>query len=184
MTLSFMIKPISASTKAGERTISNQRNSLGLSIVEYDPSLAEAFYTINAQWISSMFVLEPVDEETLSNPQEKILDPGGAILFVKSEQHGIVGACALKKTSEGVFELTKMGVLETARGLKAGEFLLAAILKRAKEMEIETLYLLTSSKCEAAIHLYEKLGFHHSAEIMQAYGASYERCDVAMHYRG
>jgi N-acetylglutamate synthase-like GNAT family acetyltransferase len=155
-----------------------------LSIIDYEPKYAQDFYDINAQWIKSMFVLEPVDEETLSNPQEKIIDPGGTILFVASEELGIVGACALKKTSEGVFELTKMGVLEPARGLKAGEFLLAAVLKRARTMEIETLYLLTSSKCEAAIHLYEKLGFYHSEEIMQAYGSSYERCDVAMHYRG
>ncbi len=169
----------------GSRTITQPlANSPGLTIVDYDPTLAKAFYDINAQWIESMFVLEPVDEETLSKPQEKILDPGGAILFVKSEQHGIVGACALKKTSDAVFELTKMGVLETARGLKAGEFLLAAVLERAKAMEIKTLYLLTSSKCEAAIHLYEKLGFYHSKDIMNAYGASYERCDVAMQYRG
>ena len=129
-----------------------------------------------------MFVLEPVDRETLSNPQGKIIDPGGAILFVKSAEHGIVGACALKKTRDGVFELTKMGVLETARGLKAGEFLLAAVLERARAMEIKTLYLLTSSKCEAAIHLYEKLGFVHCAQIMREYGASYQRCDVAMVY--
>ena len=37
---------------------------------------------------------------------------------------GVVGACALRKTDVGEFELTKMGVLEAARGCKAGEFLL------------------------------------------------------------
>jgi GNAT superfamily N-acetyltransferase len=157
---------------------------MDLSIVDYDESLAGDFYAINAQWIEAMFTLEPTDRDTLSRPQETIIAPGGVILFVKSAEHGIVGACALKKTAKGVFELTKMGVLETARGLKAGEFLLHAILKRAAVMKIDTLYLLTSKKCEAAIHLYEKLGFVHDAAIMRDYGMQYQRCDVAMRYVG
>ena len=57
-------------------------------------------------------------------------------------------------------------------------------LARASAMNIETLYLLTSSKCVAAIALYEKLGFVHDARIMKKYGARYARCDVAMRYRG
>jgi GNAT superfamily N-acetyltransferase len=157
---------------------------MDLSIVDYDESLAGDFYAINAQWIEDMFTLEPTDRDTLSRPKDTIIAPGGVILFVKSAEHGIVGACALKKTAEGVFELTKMGVLETARVLKAGEFLLHAILKRAAVMNIETLYLLTSKKCKAAIHLYEKLGFVHDAAIMRDYGTQYQRCDVAMRYGG
>lgn len=153
-----------------------------LSIVEYTDAHATAFHDINAQWIESMFALEDHDRHVLSHPREAILDTGGAILMVSSKAHGTVGACALMKTNDGVLELTKMGVLETARGLKAGEFLLRAVLERAETMGMTTLYLLTSSKCEAAIHLYEKLGFVHDAAIMQAYGATYARCDVAMSY--
>ena len=156
--------------------------SSDLSIVEYSDAHAAAFHDINAQWISAMFVLEDHDRHVLTHPREMIVDPGGAILLVSSPVYGIVGACALMKTSDGVFELTKMGVLEDVRGLKAGEFLLRAVLDRAATMGIMTLYLLTNSKCEAAIHLYEKLGFVHDAAIMQAYGATYARCDVAMSY--
>jgi GNAT superfamily N-acetyltransferase len=153
-----------------------------LSILGYTDAHAAAFHDINAQWIESMFVLEDHDRHVLTHPREVILDLGGVILLVSSKVHGIVGACALMKTSDGVFELTKMGVLETARGLKAGEFLLRAMLERAATMGIATLYLLTSSKCEAAIHLYEKNGFVHDAAIMRDYGATYARCDVAMSY--
>jgi len=88
------------------------------------------------------------------------------------------------KIEDGVFELTKMGVLERARGRKAGELLLSAALERAKSMEIDTLFLLTNAKCVAAIKLYEKLGFEHDAEIMKRYGGEYARCNVAMRYRG
>ncbi len=153
-----------------------------LIIREYSDDLAQDFYEINAEWISTMFRLEQTDREVLENPYERIVKPGGAILFVEAPGLGIVGTCALQKTGEGSFELTKMGVRASARGLKAGEFLLAAIIDRAKAMRAENLYLLTNRRCEAAIHLYEKLGFEHDAEIMAKYGSRYERSDVAMRY--
>lgn len=153
-----------------------------LSIIEYDDSLASHFHHINAQWINAMFHMEVNDRDILENPGERIINAGGIILFVRSRQHGIVGTCALIKIADGVYELTKMGVLESVRGQKAGEFLLHHIIERARTMGMQKLYLLTNHKCAAAIHLYEKLGFRHSTAIMQDYGARYERCDVAMDY--
>lgn len=47
-------------------------------------------------------------------------------------------------------------------------------------MKITSLYLLTNYICAPAIHLYEKAGFQHDAEVMEKYGKSYARCDVAM----
>jgi ribosomal protein S18 acetylase RimI-like enzyme len=76
-----------------------------------------------------------------------------------------------------------MGVLEAARGAKAGEFLLRATIARAAELGADPLYLLSNKKSQAAIHLYEKLGFVHDEGIRRAYGARYERCDVAMLYK-
>lgn len=156
----------------------------GLSILPYADERAAAFHDINVAWIEAMFRLEDADRETLEHPREAIIDAGGDILFVEAEGLGIVGTCALLRTGEGAFELTKMGVLERARGRKAGEFLLHAIIRRAGEIGARKLYLLTNSKCAAAIHLYEKLGFAHDAGVMQDYGRRYARCDVAMLYRG
>lgn len=152
-------------------------------IREYRDDLAVHFRDINAEWISAMFRLEPTDEEVLNDPRGRIIDRGGAILFVEAAGLGIVGTCALQRSQGSAFELTKMGVRETARGRKAGEFLLAAAIERAKVLGADPLYLLTNSRCAAAIHLYEKAGFQHDAEIMTRYGARYERCDVAMRYR-
>ncbi|MEN9855500.1 MAG: hypothetical protein RLZZ157_626 [Pseudomonadota bacterium] len=157
--------------------------SATMRILPWSPELADAFHDINAQWITAMFALEETDRKVLKNPQSLIIDRGGDILFVEVDGLGVVGACALMPTgAAGAFELTKMGVLESARGLKAGEFLLDAILQRAAEMRIETLFLLTNNKCAAAIHLYEKLGFVHDKAIMQTYGGAYDRCDVAMRF--
>lgn len=154
----------------------------GLTIHDYRDDLAQAFHDINAQWISAMYRLEPTDCDVLENPRARIIDRGGDILFVEAAGLGIVGACALQKTGDRQFELTKMGVLESARGRKAGEFLLHAIIARARTLGAERLYLLSNSKSAAAIHLYEKLGFVHDVGIMDEFGARYERCNVAMRY--
>ncbi len=156
----------------------------GLTIREFSDDLAHHFRDINAEWITAMFTLEPTDREVLDNPRDRIVEPGGTILFVEAAGLGIVGTCALQRTGDGLYELTKMGGRETARGLKAGEFLLAAVLERAVTMDARLVYLLTNNKCAAAIHLYEKLGFVHDGDIMASYGTRYQRCDVAMRFAG
>jgi DNA-binding MarR family transcriptional regulator/ribosomal protein S18 acetylase RimI-like enzyme len=152
-------------------------------ILPFSPTRAKDFHDINVQWIEAMFALEATDREVLENPETLILSKGGDILFASVADLGVVGTCALQKTGVGQFELTKMGVLDSARGHKVGEALLQAVLDRARAMNARVLYLLTSHRCEAAIHLYEKLGFRHDREIMERFGARYERCDVAMRHR-
>jgi DNA-binding MarR family transcriptional regulator len=172
-------RAFAARVQAGPRAGSERP---ALTIRDYADDLAEAFYAINAEWIAAMFALEENDRRILSDPRGEILDRGGLILFVEAEGLGVVGTCALMTTSPGCFELTKMAVSEQARGLKAGEHLLRAVLARAGTMDIETLYLLTNTACAAAIHLYEKVGFRHDAEIMDRFGRRYARCNVAMRY--
>ncbi|BAU88774.1 MarR family transcriptional regulator [Methylorubrum populi] len=154
----------------------------GLAIREYTDELAGCFRDINAEWIEAMFSMEENDRRILSDPRGQILDHGGIILFVEAEDLGIVGTCALMRVDEGCFELTKMAVSERARGRKAGEHLLRAVLDRAVAMGIGTLYLLTNTKCAAAVHLYGKVGFRHDAEVMDRFGRRYARCNVAMRY--
>ena len=155
-----------------------------LTIRNFSADLAREFHNINAEWITAMFALEDTDRAVLENPQARIIDGGGAILFVEAAGVGIIGTCALQRTGPGRYELTKMGVRETVRGLKAGEFLLNAVIARAAALDADLLYLLTNARCAAAVHLYEKLGFVHDPEIMAEYGARYRRCDVAMRYAG
>jgi DNA-binding MarR family transcriptional regulator/GNAT superfamily N-acetyltransferase len=161
----------------------SERVGSALKIREYTDDLAVHFRDINAEWINAMFRMEPTDQDVLDHPRERIIDAGGTILFVEARGLGIVGAGALMPAKDGGLELTKMGVRESARGLKAGEHLLAALIARAQTMDGDPFFLLTNTRCAAAIHLYEKNGFRHDAGIMARYGARYERCDVAMRYR-
>jgi DNA-binding MarR family transcriptional regulator/GNAT superfamily N-acetyltransferase len=177
------IAAIEARLDAGS-LLDRVRRADGLAVLDFSDDLAQAFYDINAAWISQMFALEENDVTLLENPRALIVDKGGAVLFARTPDLGVVGTCAIMRMKDGWFELTKMGVLEAARGRKVGEFLLAAAIERAKAMGVaDRLYLLTNRKCGPAIHLYEKLGFAHDAEIMALFGSRYERCDVAMRYR-
>ncbi|MES2097712.1 MAG: bifunctional helix-turn-helix transcriptional regulator/GNAT family N-acetyltransferase [Pseudomonadota bacterium] len=156
----------------------------GLNIRRFTPDLAQAFYAINAQWIEDMYVLEQTDIDVLEAPHERLIAPGGDVLFVEAPGLGIVGTGALRRTGTRDFELTKMGVLAEARGRKAGEFLLKALIERAGVLGYDRLYLLSNSKGAAGVHLYEKLGFVHDPAIMAEFGARYRRSNVAMIYRG
>ena len=154
-----------------------------VTIQPFTDALAPAFQAINAAWIADMFVIEPHDEHVLAHPRATIVDRGGVILFAVTAAGEPIGTGALMPTEPGAWELTKMGVLASARGTGAGTLLLDALLARARALpDCETLYLLTNHRCTAAIHLYEKAGFVHDAGIMARFGAVYARGDVAMRY--
>lgn len=162
----------------------SDRNNLEVEIVKFTPELAKYFYSINAQWVSGMFYMEDIDEMILSNPQKHIIDQGGQIWFAKHKVLGVIGTCAVKSFGNNWYELTKMGVLESARGLKAGEVLLQAVLADCQKLSMDTLFLLTNSICKPAIHLYEKNGFVHDQGIKDKFNGLYERSDVFMRYVG
>ena len=151
-------------------------------IRSFEPALARHFEIINKEWIDDMFMLETIDKQVLEDPQSRIIDKGGKIWFADHPSLGIVGTCAFGYKGDNNFELTKMGVLKSARGLKIGEILLQHVLNEAQSLSIKKLFLLTNSKCESAIHLYEKNGFVHDKTIMNEYGKNYQRCNVAMLY--
>lgn len=162
----------------------DRRPGPGYAIRRFSDALAPDFARINREWIEAMFTLEPVDKAQLDSPRETIIATGGDILFVEDPEHGIVGTCGLLKTGPGEFELIKMGVAQVTRGRGAGEFLLRATIARAYAMGAERLFLLTNAKAQAAIHLYERNGFVHDADILARHGGEYARCDVAMLHHG
>lgn len=147
-----------------------------------DDRLEAHFASITREWVQEMFTLEHNDIALIDNPRPAIIDRGELIVFVADSELGIIGTCALIPVETGAFELTKTGVRRSARGRQAGQFLLSHVIARACSMEMRELFLLTNHRCEAAIHLYEKNGFEHDAEILRRYGPRYARCDVAMRY--
>jgi DNA-binding MarR family transcriptional regulator/ribosomal protein S18 acetylase RimI-like enzyme len=150
-----------------------------MEVVPYAPQWREHFYRLNAAWLERYFHIEDIDRAVLSDPEHYILEPGGAIFFARLGDE-IIGTCALLQESPGVFELTKMGVDETFRGLGAGKRLLDAAIAEFHRRGGGTLFLESNSALKPALGMYEKAGFRFQPSIRP--GSHYERADVYMIY--
>lgn len=99
--------------------------------------------------------------------------PGAAYFVVETEDGCVIGGGGIAKLEggePGVCELRKMYFLDAARGLGMGEKLLHHCLSMAKELGYKTCYLETLSGMDAAMHLYEKVGFKKLCAPMGATG--------------
>ncbi|GLQ90566.1 bifunctional helix-turn-helix transcriptional regulator/GNAT family N-acetyltransferase [Dyella flagellata] len=169
-------RPVAEAILAEHATI----KATPLQVVPYAPELREHFYRLNAQWLERYFRIEEIDKAVLSDPERYILQPGGAIFFARLGEE-IIGTCALLHESPGVFELTKMGVDETFRGLGAGKRLLDACIAEFHRCDGHTLFLESNSRLKTALGMYEKAGFVLQPSVRP--GSHYERADVYMIYQ-
>ncbi|HMU10117.1 MAG TPA: GNAT family N-acetyltransferase [Ferruginibacter sp.] len=144
-------------------------------IINYRAEHQPYFERFNRNWIERYFVMEPVDEFVLTNPQEALLKPGGAILMATCDGE-MAGTVALRKADDTTFEFTKMAVDEKFRRRGIAEALSLASFKKAKELGAETVILYSNSILTGAIRLYEKIGFKH----IPVNNTEYKRSDVKM----
>ena len=145
-------------------------------IVSYLPAYRQAYYQLNADWISRYFTLEPADHAMLNDPEGYVLAKGGHILFaVKQAQ--VWGTCALIPHTHDTAEITKMAVAPQAQGQKMGQLLLQAVINLGRQLGMRQLWLETNSTLKTAIHIYEKAGFKH---VPTDPNSLYQRADVRM----
>ena len=139
----------------------------------------EHFYRINAEWLERDFAIEDIDHQVLSQPEKRIIEPGGAIVFALVDGE-VIGTCALLKEAPGVYELTKMGVATGWRGIGAGRLLLDAMIAEFHKRRGKTLFLESNSRLKPALTMYQSAGF-----VLQPGGrpgSHYRRSDVYMIY--
>ena len=151
-----------------------------LRVVDFDPALREHFYRLNADWLRKYFYLEEIDHRVLSQPEQEILAGGGEVLFALLGDQ-VIGTCALKVESPGVFELTKMAVDESHQGLGVGRRLLARAIEVFRQRQGRTLFLESSTKLTPALNLYLSMGFEHQPALKP--DSHYSRSDVYMIWR-
>ncbi|WP_140909402.1 GNAT family N-acetyltransferase [Cognatiluteimonas lumbrici] len=148
-------------------------------IVGFDPRWREDFARLNLEWLRRWFVVEPVDEEVLGDPERHILADGGQVLFaLDPDGSRAIGTVALRHDGDGVFELTKMAVEPEQRGTGIGRALLLAAIDAYRGLGGRELYLESSSLLQPALRLYESAGFVHRPAPRP--GSHYARADVHM----
>jgi N-acetylglutamate synthase-like GNAT family acetyltransferase len=145
-------------------------------IVKYNEKYLSAFVELNREWITTHFVLEPMDLTQLENPQESILNLGGEIFFLL-EGETAVGTCAMVPHGPDCYELAKMAVSPKMRGKGYGDQLMTAIINWAKEKKAKRIMILSNTILEPAIALYLKHGFQ---VVSLGPHPDYQRSDIEL----
>ena len=149
-----------------------------MQIVDFEPSHAEAFRTLNEAWITQYFQMEAADHLVLDDPIGQVINKGGRI-FIALDNGATVGCVALKAMGDGGFEVAKMTVAESHRGSGLGRVLLQRCIDAGAEAAAWRLYLETNAKLGPAIGLYRVMGFRD----LPPSETPYDRCDVFMERR-
>ncbi|MBK5269920.1 MAG: GNAT family N-acetyltransferase [Bacteroidia bacterium] len=147
----------------------------GINIIEYKPEHQRYFEALNRAWIEKYFKMEERDILVLTQPEEMIINKGGAILIAEYDTV-IAGTVALLKVDDKTYEFTKMAVDINYRRKGIAEELCYASFKKAKELGAEMIILFSNSILTGAIAMYEKVGFRHVA----LENTAYKRSDVKM----
>lgn len=145
------------------------------SIIPFEPSLSGYFKDLNLDWIRRYFVVEPMDEKMLGDPQAYFIDTGGKIFFAKVDDK-IAGTFALLKYDDGVCELSKMAVDTRFQGMNIGNLMMGFCIAEARSMGVKKLVLYSNTQLTPAIHLYRKYGF---AEVLMG-NTDYKRSNIKM----
>jgi ribosomal protein S18 acetylase RimI-like enzyme len=131
---------------------------MAIEIRHFQPADAAVVAALNRAWLVEYGLLEPPDEVFLSDPGGKIFGAGGAI-FVAVRGNEVVGTSSMLPVAPGVIELVKLGVAADAQGQGVGRRLIEACLDFARQQGATRVTLISNSKLEAALRLYERFGF-------------------------
>jgi putative acetyltransferase len=129
-------------------------------ILTYKDPHAAAFNRLNRAWLEEHALLEEGDRKQLEQPRESILAKGGEI-FIAVMGEEVVGCCAVIPHDAGVVELAKLAVDARAQGHGLGRRLTEIALAWARGRGAQKVILLSSTKLQAALRLYERLGFQY-----------------------
>ena len=147
-----------------------------LSIVPFSPEHREAFFELNRAWLEASFLMEPYDLKVLKQPQEMILDQGGAIYFGLLDGEA-VATFALTPQGPGVVELNKMAVREDVQSQGMGQRLMHFMMAECRRRGVNVIELYSHTKLESALHIYRKFGF---TDVALPADCVYDRANVRM----
>ena len=157
------------------REVRKVRERQQIEIIDYSDRFQKDFQDLNYEWIEKYFELEESDYQSLNDPKENILQPGGHI-FLARHDNEIIGTCALIKVNDDTYELAKMAVTESNRGRGIGWLLGQTAIAKTRELRAKTIFLESNTILKPAINLYQKLGFRK----IVGQPLSYKRCNIQM----
>jgi len=148
-------------------------------IIHFEDEHAKDFYQLNRAWLEKYFYVEDIDHQILSEPRDKIIDPGGFILMARIKER-VIGTAALIVAEDGLLELSKMAVDDDYQGLGIGEKLVNAAIQQYHATDFKGLFLESNRQLVPALNLYDKVGFVEQESPHEH--SHYSRADIYMVY--
>lgn len=136
------------------------------------------FIQFNTDWIEDNFgYLEDEDLDIFHHIDDSLKN--GAMIYFAVENGNVLATCMAKPLGDdGLWELCKLGSNKHLPHKGAGSAVFEAAINWAIMHGAKKLFILSNSKLKAAVHIYEKYGFH---EIkLEDY--EYVRGDIAFEY--
>jgi len=152
---------------------------MNVDIAVLRPEHASRFAQLNREWLEEYNLMEPANEEQLADPQAHFVGRGGQI-FVALHEGNVIGTCAVTPHGVEGWELAKLAMSAEFRGHGIARRLVERCLTHARERGAERMFLVSNSRLQAALRLYESLGFKYGPvpEVKE-----YEHEDVYMELR-
>lgn len=149
-----------------------------MEVVEYQEKYREAFIQFNTDWIIDNFgCLEEEDWNTFNHIEESL--DKGAMIYFAVENDVVLAACMAKPSERtGTWELCKLCSNKHISHRGAGSAVFEAAMNWAIGNGAKKLFILSNSRLKAAIHIYEKYGFHE----IKLNDYEYVRGDIAFEY--
>ena len=145
-------------------------------IADFRPEHTARVGELNRAWLEGNGLMEHSDVEQLDEPGRYFIGRGGRI-FVALDGDRVVGTCAIVPHGAGELELAKLAVDEACRGRGIARRLVDRCLDHARTEGVGRVILVSNSRLQAALRLYESLGFRY-APVPD--GTPYAVADVCM----
>jgi GNAT superfamily N-acetyltransferase len=149
---------------------------VSVEIDTFRPEHAARFAELNRDWLERYDLMELSEEEQLADPEGYFTSRGGRI-FVALHDGRVIGTCAVVPHAVGELELAKLTVAPEYRGQGIARRLVERCIAYAQEQGVRRLLLVSNSRLQAAMRLYESLGFEYRTvpDVRK-----YEVADVSM----
>ena len=127
-------------------------------INESEIAEARAIFHEYEIWLGLSLCFQSFDEEMATLPG-RYAPPSGRLYLARTEDE-TVGCIALRQIEEGICEMKRLYLRESARGYGIGQLLIGRIIADAREIGYGKMRLDTyPPKMEKAVRLYESHGF-------------------------
>jgi ribosomal protein S18 acetylase RimI-like enzyme len=152
---------------------------VNVEIVPFRSEHASRFSELNREWLERYNLMEPSNEEQLTDPEAYFLSHDGQI-FVARHRDQVIGTCAVVPHGAEGWELAKLAVDSNFRGQGIARRLVTRCIEYAREQGGQRVFLVSNSQLQPALRLYESFGFQY-CDVPAV--KKYDHEDVSMELR-